>query len=97
MGRLATLQLIERVAADFASLDRRLAVGSQVLAGTDIVVDAEANLRATVAHETEGPNPVCDEEAGGVVGGRLAGGGAEANGGEESTGLVSFVVGSAHD
>lgn len=85
MGSLPTLQLVECAATDFTSLDRCLAVGGQILAGTDVVVDTKAHFSATVAHETEGPNPVGDQEARGMVGGCLAVGGTEADGGENGT------------
>lgn len=87
MGCLPTLQLVQGFATDFARLHRCLAEGGQVFAGADIVIDAETDLGATVAGEAECPHPVGDEEAGGVVGGCLAGGGAETDGGEEGTGV----------
>ena len=92
VGSLATLQLVESVATDFAGLHGRLAESGQILAGTDIVIDTETDLGAAVAGEAESPDPVGDEEAGGVVGGCLAGGGAETDGCEECTVVVLAVV-----
>lgn len=92
MGSLPTLQLVECAATDFTSLDRRLAVSGQVLAGTDVIVDTKTNFGATVAHETEGPDPVGDQEARGVVGGCLAGGGTEADDGEKGTARSSASI-----
>lgn len=85
VGSLPTLQLVECVATDFASLDSCLTQGGQVLPWAHIVIDTETDLGTAVAHEAESPHPVGNQEAGGVVGGCLAGGGTEADGGEEST------------
>ena len=94
MGRLPALQLVKSCAADFPSLNSRLTERGQILAGTDIVVNTQTDLGATVAHQAKGPDPVCDQEAGGVVCGCLAGGGAEADGCQEGTVVISSIVSS---
>lgn len=88
MSSLPALQLVECVATDFTSLDGRLAKGGQVLPGAHVVVDTETDLGTAVAHEAESPDPVGNQEARGVVGGCLARGGTEADGGEKGTGEV---------
>lgn len=84
MGSLPTLRLVECAATDFASLDSCLTKGGQVLPRAHIVIDTQTDLGTAVAHEAESPHPVSNQEAGGVIGGCLAGGGTEADGGEES-------------
>lgn len=95
MSRLPTLQLVKLLTADFARLDSRLAVGGQVLTGTDVIVNTETNLGATIAHEAESPNPIGDQETRGVVGGCLARGSAKTEGCEQGTVVVN--VGSQTD
>lgn len=89
VSRLPTLQLVKLLTADFARLNSRLAVGGQVLTGTDVIVNAETNLGATIAHEAESPDPVGDQETRGVIGGCLARGSAKTEGCEQGTVVVN--------
>lgn len=82
MRRFLTLQLVQRTATKFASLHRGLAVLAQIFTGRNIVVQAEEKLLPTRAHQGIREYEVGHEERSGVVGDCLAGGGAEAESGE---------------
>lgn len=81
MRGLLSLQPVQRRPAQFTSLHGSLAVFAQILAGRGIVVESVTNLTAASAQEGVGEDEVGDEVARRVVGGLLAGSGAEAEGG----------------
>lgn len=86
MRRLLSLQPVQRLPIDLARLHGRLAVLGQILARGRVVVNTQAHLAGTAAHQYVGKHEVGDDVTASMVGGLLgAGGGAEAESGQNGT------------
>lgn len=87
MSCLLSLQPVQCLPTDLARLHGRLAVLGQILTRGRVVVDTEAHLAGTGAHERISKDEVGDQVTSSVVRGLLsAGGGAEAEGSQNGTG-----------
>lgn len=92
MRRLLTLQTVQRLAADLARGDRRLRL-SQVLSRTDVVIDAEGNLRRARAEGDAGQEPVDEEVGGSIIWDWLARGrGPQAEVGNDRAGVCEIEI-----
>ncbi len=83
MRRLHPLNLLQSPPAQLARLHRRVAVLGEVFAWRGVVVESNGHLGETRAQRAVSVEPVCEREGGGVVGWLVAGGGLEAEEGED--------------
>lgn len=90
MRGLLSLQPVQRRPAQFTSLHGGLAVFAQILTGRHIMVESVTDFAAASAHKTVGEDEVGDEVARRVVGGLLAGCGAEAEGAQNGPVLLEL-------
>lgn len=90
MRGLLSLQPVQRRSAQFTSLHGDLAVSAQILAGRHIVVESVTDFTAPGAHKGVSEDEVGDEVARRVVGGLLAGCGAEAESGQNGPVLLAL-------